>query len=151
MLKISKQKTYAIGIILILFILSVNFFITNKNEISKVCIKDNCFQVELAKTDLEKSKGLMFRKELDKDNGMLFIYNSPIITSFWMKNTLIPLDIIWILDNEIVYVFENALPCIKGEECILIVPEPEANYVLEINSGLVKEYNLTIEDKVNLF
>src|SRR4030042_2848822 len=66
---------------------------------NQVCFKKHCFSVELAVTPEEREEGLMFRKNLDSDKGMLFIFEKEGKYGFWMKKTLIPLDIIWIDDN----------------------------------------------------
>ena len=69
---------------------------------------------------------------------------------FWMKNTLIPLDIIWInARNEIVFIAENAQPC-KEDLCPNIDPEANAKYVLEINGGLSNNFGFKVNDKINL-
>ena len=146
MKKLSKTHLLIIiAIIIILLFTRSNFNLSNDNNtqanISKVCVKKKCFSVELVKTQGEKEKGLMFRESLDKDNGMLFVYNVPEKSSFWMKNTLIPLDIIWInKDSKIVYIV-TAYPC-KKDPCNIYSPDEEALYVLEINAGLTNEYNI---------
>lgn len=123
---------------------------SDKNESICFIANNQCFNVEIAQTAVEKEKGLMFRQNLDSNKGMLFIYQTPGIYSFWMKNTIIPLDIIWIGENKtVVYIKENAEPC-KTESCEIFIPNEEAIYVLEINAGLVEKYNLTIGEKVNL-
>jgi hypothetical protein len=95
-------------------------------------------------------KGLMFRENLDENNGMLFIFNNSGKYNFWMKNTLIPLDIIWINKNiEIVDIKENVPPC-KQEPCEIYSPKTEAWYVLEVNGGSVKMNNISIGDKLNI-
>ena len=67
-----------------------------------------------------------------------------------MKNTLIPLDIVWIDKNEeVVFIAENVLPCVT-EICESYSPDKEALYVLELNSGIVKEIGLKGEDMVKL-
>jgi uncharacterized membrane protein (UPF0127 family) len=115
----------------------------------KACFEKNCFNVELAVTDEEKTKGLMYRPYLEKNNGMLFVYDDEGIKNFWMKNTLIPLDLIWINeDMEVVFVKEKAQPC--SDSCPIITPNKKAKYVLEINSGLVKELNIRLNDEVKL-
>ena len=92
----------------------------------------------------------MFRDSLDKNKGMLFIYQAHSKQSFWMKNTLIPLDIIWInKDKKVVFISENAQPC-KWYSCYSIKPTAEAKYVLEVNSGVVQKIGLKTEDKLNL-
>jgi hypothetical protein len=107
--------------------------------------------VDLAKTYKEKQKGLMFEEYLEKEKGMLFVFDKEGIYPFWMKNTLIPLDIIWIDKNKkVVFVNENTQPCSNEKElnsvCPSINPEINARYVLEINAGLVKELKIEIGD-----
>ncbi|PVM82061.1 DUF192 domain-containing protein [Caulobacter endophyticus] len=69
------------------------------------------FQVEIAATEAEQRKGLMFRKVLAPDRGMLFVYRKPQRAAFWMKNTLIPLDILYIgADGGILSMVRNARP-----------------------------------------
>lgn len=69
------------------------------------------FQVEIAATRAEQAKGLMFRKSLAPDHGMLFVYKRPQPVAYWMKNTLIPLDIIFIQpDGKILSIARNARP-----------------------------------------
>lgn len=70
------------------------------HKIPQVCTDKVCFSVELARTTQEHEQGLMYRTELAPHEGMLFIFDSPGIYSFWMKNTLIPLDIIWLDDQK---------------------------------------------------
>ena len=87
----------------------------------------------------------MFRESLDKDKGMLFVYDKESKQSFWMENTLIPLDIIWInKDNKIVYIV-TAESC-KKDPCEIYSSDEEALYVLEINAGLTNDYNIKIGD-----
>lgn len=114
--------------------------------IKEICFKDKCFQVELAQTQAQRDRGLMSRKFLDKDKGMLFIFEKEGVYSFWMKDTLIPLDIIWINSNkEVVFIKENAEPC-KSLICPQIIPARLAEYVLELNAGSVKEIGLRVGD-----
>ncbi len=113
---------------------------------SQVCFKEHCFLVELAKTEEARAKGLMFRKSLDKNKGMLFIFNQEGIYPFWMKNTLIPLDIIWLSkDSKVVFINKSAQPCVESS-CPEINPEVNAQYVLEINAGVSDEIGLNVGD-----
>ena len=106
-----------------------------QKKIQKVCFNENCYSVELAQTDEQRQTGLMGREHLDKDKGMLFIYEDDGVYTFWMKNTLIPLDMIWIDKNATVArIIKNAEPCGK-EYCPSINPNKKAKYVLEINGG----------------
>lgn len=148
-----EKNQKIVMLMLLLIIISIIVF-TEKNktkgELENLCINENCFDVEVVDSKEELRTGLMFRENLDKDKGMLFIFSSPANYSFWMKNTLIPLDIIWIDENKnIVHINENTLPC-KEEPCTTYLPDKEALYVLEINAGLSKEYNIKIGDKVQI-
>ncbi|MDP7115751.1 MAG: DUF192 domain-containing protein [Candidatus Woesearchaeota archaeon] len=114
---------------------------------NQVCINDHCFTVEIVDTPGERSRGLMNREHLDNDQGMWFIHEVESSHPFWMKNTLIPLDIIWInKDLEIVYIAHNAQPC--GETCPSINPGVAALYTLEINGGLASSFDFAKGDTV---
>jgi uncharacterized membrane protein (UPF0127 family) len=94
------------------------------------------FKVELAQTEKERLKGLMGRENLPADQGMLFIYNRQQPLSFWMKDTLISLDIIYLSqEKKIIKVIARALPC-KQITCPGYPSMEPAMYVLEINGGL---------------
>ncbi len=91
------------------------------------------FRVEVAVTPEEHARGLMYRSHLDADAGMLFVFDEPRVQRFWMKNTLIPLDMIFIgPDRRIAGVVENAAPETETER---MVPA-RSQYVLEIGGGL---------------
>lgn len=113
---------------------------------SKVCFKQ-CFSVELAKNESERERGLMFRTSLDINSGMLFIFSESKIYNFWMKDTLIPLDMIWINENKtVVYIQENAQPC-HTDDCTEYYPDKPALYVLEVNAGVVSNEGIKVGDK----
>ncbi len=109
-------------------------------------------EVEIADNQYKRQLGLMNRKDMDPKHGMLFVFDSMGIYPFWMKNTLIPLDIVWIdSDFNIVYIYENAMPCsnIVGAVCNSIIPTRPAKYVLELNAGTVKSMNIQVGDKIS--
>ena len=117
---------------------------------NKACFKNHCFYVELAQTAAEKMKGLMFREHLASDRGMLFVYDEEGEHSFWMKNILIPLDIIWInQDREVVLISEDIQPCEK-DPCPTINPDLKAKYVLEINARKARGIGLRPGDKLDI-
>jgi len=121
-----------------------------QNQVNSVCFGQNCFQVELAVTEAQRERGLMYRNELDKNKGMLFIFDKEDIYSFWMKNTLIPLDMVWIDSNSnVVFIGQNIQPC-KSLICPSIIPLSKAKYVLEINAGLCEEIGLKVGDLVQI-
>ncbi len=116
-------------------------------KISQVCFKDSCFKVKTAETAAERSKGLMEVEQLEEDRGMLFIFDHSGVYAFWMKNTLIPLDMVWLdKDKKIVFIKHNAQPC-KKEPCESFSPGKEAKYVLEINGGLAEKLGLEIGER----
>ena len=118
------------------------------DKLPSVCHNENCFTVELAKTSAEQAKGLMYRTKMAENAGMLFIFNDIDIHPFWMKNTFIPLDMVWIDENhKIADIFENANPCGK-DNCLPIIPIKKAKYVLEINTGLSEKYNFKVGDQL---
>jgi uncharacterized membrane protein (UPF0127 family) len=122
----------------------------NVEKASKVCFKENCFTVELASTPQERARGLMHREHLDSDKGMLFVFEEEGVHSFWMKNMLIPLDLIWINETmDVVYLAKDVQPC-KTEVCESIRPDRKAKYVLEVNAGVCDETGLAIGDKAGL-
>jgi len=127
-------------------VIFINFKFFNK-DISKVCFESKCYSVEIAQTPEELSVGLMYRENLDKDKGMLFIFEEERKQAFWMKNTLIPLDIIWINKEMNVVFIENAVPCTQEDECFQYVPSYDAIYVLEINFEEALKNNISIGSK----
>jgi uncharacterized membrane protein (UPF0127 family) len=91
------------------------------------------FHVELARTEAEHEKGLMYREHLAPDAGMLFLFDRPSMQTFWMKNTLIPLDMIFISgDHTIAGVVVDAEPLTLTPRSVNL----PSQYVLEIGGGL---------------
>ncbi len=136
-----------LSVILFLIFIIILFSFHPKNQ-SQVCFKDNCFTVELAVTAQERTRGLTFREKLDSDKGMLFIFGNEGEYSFWMENTLIYLDIIWInKDKEVVFISKNAQPC-KSDPCLTINPDKKAQYILELNGGITDKIGLGVGDKI---
>jgi uncharacterized membrane protein (UPF0127 family) len=105
-------------------------------------------KLELAVTPEEITRGLMFRPSLPDDRGMLFLFESNRVPSFWMKNTMIPLDLLF-LDGEgmIAEIIPNAQPC-KIEPCPQYVPSTPAWAVLELNAGAAERYGLAAGDQL---
>jgi uncharacterized membrane protein (UPF0127 family) len=91
----------------------------------------------------------MFRENLEWNRGMLFVFDEERTLSFWMKNTLIPLDMLFIdADLRIIDVKENVPPC-KEDPCPSYTSEQPAKYVLEVNSGFALKNNLEIGDMIS--
>ena len=97
---------------------------------------------ELADTPQKRSRGLMFREQIAPDAGMLFRFEEAGEWSFWMKNTKVALDILWIgPDKKIAYIEENVPPC-RQDPCPEYKPSKEALYALELPAGSVKREKL---------
>lgn len=112
----------------------------------ELCFNDQCYQLEHAITEEEKVTGLMYRVHLDQDKGMLFLYDTPSKLVFWMKDTLIPLDILWMDENFTVQNIVNAQPC-NELPCELYGDENVSSlYVLEVNGGEAERIGLKVGD-----
>lgn len=122
---------WIIIILVILAILILQLF--KEPKVPHVTINNKIYTVEVAKTEFERTKGLSGRTQLDPNSGMLFVFDKPNIYPFWMKNTLIPLDIIYINNNKVVEI--ATLQPQGGENIPRYTPQNNANYVLELNAG----------------
>ena len=101
---------------------------------------------EVADTDSKRMLGLMNRESLDSDKGMLFVFDTEDEHSFWMKNTLISLDLIFINnDKKIVYIEESATPLSESR----IQASENSRYVLEVSGGYCHEHNVEVGDIVS--
>ncbi len=136
------MKHHSIKLNLIVFLFAIILFCPNFSfalferkgqvEIATTDGKLQKFNVEFARSEAEKAKGLMFRERLADDEGMLFMWNTSSLRQFWMKNTLINLDILFIdSDYRVVHIEESAQ---KGSLRIISSLLP-VQYVLEINAG----------------
>lgn len=98
--------------------------------------------VEVASDDATREEGLMYRDHLADDRGMIFLFLQPGEYPFWMKNTLIPLDMIWMdADHRIVHVASNVQPC-KADPCPNYPPNAKASSVLELAAGVAAKHHL---------
>lgn len=117
---------------------------------AQASIKGNTYNLLVAKSDAERMQGLSGREKLDDDQGMLFIFEQKALYPFWMKNMNFPIDIIYIDNNRVVEIKENATPPAKGQHpsTTMYNPKAQANYVLEVNSGEVKDKKIKVGDTV---
>lgn len=104
------------------------------------------FDIEIAKTEYETQTGLMYRDSMRENRGMLFVFDDASPRYFYMKNTRLPLDIIYVSeDKKIVSFYENTEPF---NETSLPSKAP-AKYVLEINGGLIDKLGIRVGDRLN--
>jgi uncharacterized protein len=116
---------------------------------AQVTIAGQSIQLEVARTAQEQSTGLMYRTELAPNRGMLFVFSPPRPVSFWMKNTLIPLDMVFMSNGVVKYIGEKIPPC-TGNPCPGYGPEPKIDIdgVLELRSGRAAELRLKVGDRL---
>jgi uncharacterized membrane protein (UPF0127 family) len=113
-----------------------------------VYVQGKPFRVEIADTPEKQALGLMFRRSLKEGYGMLFVFPDETERSFWMKNTLIRLDMIFLnSDQQVVDMFQSVPPC-QADPCPSYTSAFPARYVLEIAGGLAEKLKLKLGDKV---
>ena len=143
------KKIYVIFCLIFLTIFLSNCA-TKSNQViinnGKQQIKIN---VEIADDNNERMHGLMFRENLDKNSGMLFIFDDENYQTFWMKNTLIPMDIIFISSDMKIVDIKYATPC-EVDPCKLFKSSRPAKYVLEVNGNFTIKNDIKIDDKITL-
>lgn len=109
-------------------------------------VKDRLFTLEVADDDAEQEQGLMFRTSMGKDNGMIFVFPDEAPRGFWMKNTLIPLDIVYVAANGRVL---NILQMKPRDESVYPSAGP-AMYAIEFNVGTAERINLKAGDMLDI-
>ena len=108
------------------------------------------FSIEVADTEDLRERGLMFRRELAPDQGMLFIHDEASPIAYWMKNTYIPPDILYFDEQKkLVSAQLNVQPCGEQEQCPIYPSAGPAKYVLEINAGLAEQLKLKPGDALD--
>jgi uncharacterized membrane protein (UPF0127 family) len=146
-----KNKKKILIIFALLFMASIFFIISSqKKSENTVCFEGSCIDVELATTLKEMTIGLMNRTSLPENMGMLFIFDEESIYKLWMKNTFIPLDMIWLDENgKIIYIERNAQPCYLST-CPTFGPESRSKYALEVNGGYTERHKIKLGDKAKI-
>ena len=120
----------------------------------KVCFGEACFVTEIADDAEERRVWLMNRESLKENEGMLFVFEEPKPRiTFWMKNTLIPLDMLWLdSSGHVLHMEQNVPPCVN-EPCPTYGPKLASiisKYVVELNAGKIKESEIEVGDLATL-
>jgi len=102
--------------------------------------------IEVADSPQERMQGLSGRKSLAQDEGLIFLFEDPLVSSFWMKDMLFPIDIIWISGEGTVVGFEEEVDPSTFPKTFS--PKEPVKYVLEVNSGWVRANNVQVGDAV---
>jgi uncharacterized membrane protein (UPF0127 family) len=122
---------------------------TKEGELTILTATDSLkatLDIEIADTDFDVETGLMYRDSMKNNQGMLFVFEDETERFFYMKNTKFPLDLVFInADKEIVSFQKNAKPFDESS----LPSNAQAQYVLEVNAGLVDAWGVTVGDKVN--
>lgn len=110
---------------------------------------DVTIDLDVVDTPVSRQKGLMYWESLDEDRGMLFVWEEEQPLAFWMKNTLIPLDMIFIDRNwMIVDIIKDVPPC-ENDPCQSYPTVLPAQYVIEVNAGFTAQHGITIGHHVD--
>ena len=118
--------------------------------LTTIKVGDTVFQVEIARTVQERQQGLMFRRHLPESHGMLFIQPEPAPTAFWMKNTYIPLDLLYFDEKgSLVEIFANVPPC-KIPPCPTYLSRKAIKFILEINGGTAEQLGIKVGERLFL-
>ena len=137
----------------IIFILVFLVFLTSCTKYETILIDTGEEEIEvkaeIADTQEKRERGLMFRKHLDENAGMLFTFNDDSSYSFWMKNTLIPLDIIFLSKDFVIVEIIHAEPC-KEEPCETYSTEKYSRYILEVNGNFTIKNDIKVGDKITI-
>lgn len=106
--------------------------------------------VEIADTEALRQLGLMHRQQLDEDQGMLFVYQNQAVRAVWMKNTFIPLDVLFLSsDGTVLSILPNLQPC-KKDPCPVFTSRGNAQYMLEVVAGFIEKHRIELGQKLFL-
>ena len=110
-------------------------------------------KIMIARTEFEKAKGLMFYTEIASDTGMLFVYNQPQKLSFWMRNTIIPLDLVYLSEDLVVTEFIKNMEPGYGKRVDTLPHYDSENlvqYALELKAGYIEKLGIKIGDRLEI-
>jgi hypothetical protein len=119
----------------------------------RLSIDSAAFNVEVASTALEQTRGLSFRPSLGENDGMLFIFGAGNVQTFWMKDMNFPLDMIWISGNTVDGFAQDVPAPAPGSqlwELPIYTSPANTDKVLEVNAGTVAQYNIKVGDVVTI-
>jgi len=138
--------------IIFFFVFFFYFFLFENVQLESsdnVCFGDICFDVRVSDSDSERAKGLMYEEFLSEKHGVLFVFEDVGNHSFWMKNTYIVLDIIWIDEDFRVVDIKTVEPCFSSR-CGFFSASSKSKFVLEIGGGLSSVYGISVGDYVSI-
>lgn len=118
-------------------------------------IDNKILDVQIAETDAQKTRGLMFQNELPDDQGMIFVFSQEQVVPIWMLNMQFPLDIIWFDANgNVIHIEKNVPPCKSALETATCTVQnadgKKAKYVLEVTAGFTDKFQITENSKMQI-
>lgn len=118
-------------------------------------LDNKMLDVQIAETDAQKTRGLMFQNELPDDQGMIFVFSQEQIVPIWMLNMQFPLDIIWFDANgNVIHIEKNVPPCKSALETATCTVQnadgKKAKYVLEVTGGFADKFQITENSKMQI-
>ena len=137
---------------LIFLVISIKYFpwhcnsttcIQNNPQTKTVLLKNNKILVIVAQSEVEKERGLGGRDGLKENEGMLFVFDKPNTSGFWMKDMKFSIDIVWIRDDKVIDIKKSVS---KDTYPTIFYPKESANMVLELPSGFCDTHNITVGD-----
>ena len=150
-----SRKWWLISLVfLIIIAVIIGYYLFKHKKTGQVIIGGKTLNVELAQSENEYAKGLSGRDNLDASSGMLFVFPKSNIYTFWMKDTKIPLDIIWLAPSKVEGMYKivemTTLTSQNDNDIPQFTPKIPANYVLELNAGFVDKNNIKVGDEVEI-
>lgn len=135
------------GAFLISMVIWLSIFrrVKNERKITTILINDVPLEVEISDTPKLREKGLMYRRKLPEDHGMLFVFDITGIYPFWMKNTYIPLSIAFVSEKEVIVQIEDMKP---RDISTTYTPKVPIRYAIEVNRGWFESHNIKVGDTV---
>ncbi len=138
---IEQKIIFAAFIVLIIFLI---FYL--KPKTAEIKIAGKILQAEVADNTITRARGLMYQSS---PKPMLFIFPSPAVEGFWMKNVNFPLDIIWIDSEEKIIGTDRMEPCVSGE-CKIYNPPAPIKYALEVEAGFVEKNKVKVGERIEI-
>ncbi|MGI0101963.1 MAG: DUF192 domain-containing protein [Nitrosotalea sp.] len=144
-----------IGIVGVLTIPADSKFAEVKFPSGTVKIDNVTLDVQIAETDTQRARGLMFQDQIPYDQGMIFVMDHEQIIPIWMQNMQFPLDVIWFDSNgDVVHIAKYVQPCKSALETATCTVDNGggklAKYVLETTAGFVNKFNITASSKLQI-
>ncbi|MDC8451687.1 MAG: DUF192 domain-containing protein [Candidatus Nitrosotalea sp.] len=118
-------------------------------------LDNKMLDVQIAETDAQRVRGLMFQNELPDDQGMIFVFSQEQVVPIWMLNMQFPLDIIWFdADGNVIHIAKNVPPCKSALETVTCTVQnadgKKAKYVLEVTGGFTDKFHITENSKMQI-